>query len=192
MKWTSFIIMPILGLSLILIFLSLFAAGCGEEEESVQKPADMNATTQMGTGAIMVPPVKGYTEGKEISFIHTEASDAGITQMLTGMMGSPVLTVPSLAKAPAEMLANVYVFTNGIKGEGPLGFQPDVFDNPPGTNGYSPLRALIKVTWKDEKSSRLLKSAAAVKEAESKGEVKLEPAGVVINMPLLTWPGGQR
>lgn len=192
MKWTSFIIMPILGLSLILIFLSLFAAGCGEEEESVQKPADMNATTQMGTGAIMVPPVKGYTEGKEISFIHTEASDAGITQMLTGMMGSPVLTVPSLAKAPAEMLANVYVFTNGIKGEGPLGFQPDVFDNPPGTDGYSPLRALIQVTWKDEKSARILKSATEVKDAESKGEITIERASVVINMPLLTWPGGQR
>jgi hypothetical protein len=195
MKWTSFIIMPILGLSLILIFLSLFAAGCGEEEESVQKPADMNATTQMGTvgtGAIMVPPVKGYTEEQEIRFIHTEASDPMIAQMLTGMMGSPVLTVASLAKAPAEMLANVYVFTNGIKGEGPLGFQPDVFDNPPPTAGYRPLRALIKVTWKDEKASRLLKSAAAVKEAESKGEVKLEPAGVVINMPMLTWPGGRR
>ncbi len=37
------------------------------------------------------------------------------------MMGSPVLVVPSLAKAPEEMLARVYVFTNGLTGDGPLG-----------------------------------------------------------------------
>lgn len=203
MKWTSFIIMPILGLSLILIFLSLFAAGCGEEEKNVQQPAPadmtstskvsgMNGATQMGAGAVMVPPVNGYAEGKEILFIHTEASDPTVAQMLTGMMSSLVLIVPSLAQAPESMLANVYVFTNGIKGEGPLGFQADVFDNPPGTDGYRPLRALVKVTWKDEKSARILKSAAEVKEAQSKGEITTERPGVVINMPMLTWPSGRR
>ena len=63
-----------------------------------------------------------------------------------------MLVVPSLAKASDDMLANVYVFKNGVKGMGPLGFQPDVFDNPPGTEGYRPLRRLILLTWKDEKS----------------------------------------
>src|SRR5918996_2581434 len=83
-----------------------------------------------------VPPVKGYTEGKEISFIHTEASDPKVAKLLTDMMRSRVLVVPSLASAPDAMLANVYVFKNGLKGGGPFGFQPDVFDNPPSTAGY--------------------------------------------------------
>ena len=39
---------------------------------------------------------------------------------------------------PADALAQVYVFENGVAGKGPLGFQPDVFDNPPGTAGYTP------------------------------------------------------
>jgi len=139
-----------------------------------------------------IPPVRGYMEGKEIRFIHTEASDAKVAELLTNMMGSPVLVVPSLAQAPKATLSNVYVFTNGIRGEGPFRFQPDVFDNPPGTAGYSPLRALNLVTWNKEKSVRELKAAADLKAAVDRGEVTIERPGVVVNMPMLTWPGGRR
>ncbi len=139
-----------------------------------------------------VPPVKGYAEGKQIHFIHTEASEAKVAELLTSMMGSPVLVVPSLAQAPEAMRTNVYVFTNGVSGDGPFKFQPDVFDDPPGTVGYSPLRALNLVTWKNEESARELKSAVEVKAAVMKGEVTIEQPGVVVNMPLLTWPGGRR
>jgi hypothetical protein len=139
-----------------------------------------------------VPPVRGFAEGEEILFLHTEASDPQIAQMLTDMMGSPVLVVPSLADAPESMLATVYVFTNGVEGEGPLGFQPDVFDNPPETDGYTPLRALNRVTWTDEGNARILRSATEVQEAEAAGEVSIDQPGVVVNMPFLTWPGGQR
>jgi len=55
-----------------------------------------------------IPPVKGYIEGKEIRFIHTEASDPKVAGLLTKMMGSPVLVVPSLAQAPESTLATVY------------------------------------------------------------------------------------
>jgi hypothetical protein len=140
----------------------------------------------------VVPPVKGYAEGEEILFLHTEASSPDIAETLTEMMGSPVLVVPSLAEAPESMLANVYVFTNGLEGTGPLGFQPDVFDNPPMTEGYSPLRTVTLVTWQDEASARELTSATEVLEAEEQGEVTIEQPGVVVNMPFLTWPGGQR
>ncbi len=139
-----------------------------------------------------IPPIRGYMEGKEIRFIHTEASDAKVAELLTDMMGSPVLVVPSLAQAPNATLSNVYVFTNGISGEGPFKFQPDVFDNPPGTTGYSPLRALNLVTWKEEQLARKLKSAAEVEGAMEKGEVTIKQPGVVVNMPMLTWPGGRR
>jgi hypothetical protein len=139
-----------------------------------------------------IPPVKGYTEGTEIKFIHTEASDAKVAELLTEMMRSPVLVVPSLAQAPKEMLADVYVFKNGVRGEGPFDYQPDVFDNPPGMDGYRPLRSINLVTWKNENAARELKSAAEVKEAASRGDVIIEEPGVVVNMPLLTWPGGRR
>lgn len=140
-----------------------------------------------------VPPVKAFSEGKQIFFIHTEASDAGVATLLTDMMGSPVLLVPSLARTPEFMLATIYAFQNGVKmGEGPFGFQPDVFDNPPGQEGYSPLRSLKLVTWKKEAAARVLKSAREVLAALRAGEIEIETPGVVVNMPMLTWPGGQR
>lgn len=146
----------------------------------------------MGAGGPTPPPVAGYAEGEEIRFIHTEASDPKIAKLLSDMMRSPVLTVPSLALAPAAARAAVYVFANGVRGGGPLGFQPDVFDRPPGDPGYSPLRAVNIVRWKDAGTPRLLKSAAEVKAAEAAGEAAIERPGVVVNMPLVTWPGGRR
>lgn len=139
-----------------------------------------------------VPPVRGYMEGEKVRFIHTETSDPQVANLLTRMMNSPVLVVASLAQAPESMLANVYVFKNGIRGSGPFKFQPDVFDRSPGTAGYSPLRALNLVTWKEEGAARLLTSATEVREAEARGEVTIARPGVVVNMPLLTWPGGRR
>ena len=139
-----------------------------------------------------LPAGKAWADGKEIYFIHTEASDPGVAEKLTNMMKSPVILVPSLANVPDESLANVYVFTNGIAGSGPFGFQADVFDNPPGTDGYTPLRRLNAVTWIDETKARELTSAADVLAAETAGELIIEQPGVVINMPFVVWDGGQR
>lgn len=139
-----------------------------------------------------VPNVKAYLDGREILFQHTEVSDPKVAELLTDMMKSPVLVVPTLAQAPASMLANVYVFTNGVRGGGPFKFQPDVFDNPPGTDGYRPLRAIHLVKWKTEGAARVLTSADEVKGAEKAGEIVIERPGVVANMPLVTWPGGRR
>ncbi len=139
-----------------------------------------------------VPNVKAYLDGREVLFQHTEVSDPKVAAVLTEMMKSPVLVVPALVQAPATMLANVYVFTNGVRGGGPFKFQPDVFDSPPGSEGYRPLRAIHLVTWKNERAARVLKSADEVKAAERAGEIVSERPGVVANMPLVTWPGGGR
>lgn len=161
----------------------------------VQPAPTQRAGMAAPAGAPAVPPVTGYSEGKSVLFIHTETSDPKIAKLLTDMMGSPVLHVPALAKTPSGMFTWVYVYMNGLKPDGPkgpIGFQPDVFDNPPGHAGYRPLRRVLLVTWKDEKAARLQKSAAEVKEALKKGEVAVEDSGIVVNMPFLTWPGGRR
>jgi hypothetical protein len=148
--------------------------------------------SQQGPASAILPAGKAYADGKEIFFVHTEASDAGIAETLTNMMKSPVLTVPSLALTPEEALADVYVFTNGVTGSGPLGFQADVFDNPPGSPGYSPLRRLNLVTWQDENAASELKAAADVLAAQQSGALSIEQPGVVINMPFVVWDGGKR
>ncbi len=160
----------------LVVLLSLALASC----QSNQPP----------TAAL--PAGKAYSEGKEIYFIHTEVSAPEVADKLTKMMNSPVLLVPALAEVPDSALANVYVFENGLKGKGPLGFQPDVFDNPPGTPGYSPLRRMNIVAWADPAKSRELKTAADVLAAEKAGELTIAQPGVVINMPFVVWDGGKR
>lgn len=145
--------------------------------------------------APVIPPVRGYAAGQEILFIHPEASDPAIADTLTAMMDSPVLVVPELARVPEEALAEVYVFTNGVEpgaARGPLGFQPDVFDCAPGTACYSPLRRVNLVTWTDAGSAEVLASAGAVDAAVETGELTVERPGVVVNMPFLEWPEGER
>ncbi len=161
----------------------------------------------LGTGAVnaqmssmsgeqpTMPAVQGYADGEQVLFLHTASSDPKIAELLTNMMGSPVLTVPALAEVPEGALGQVFVFSNGLKTDGargPLGFQPDVFDNPPGSDGYSPLRTIVLVTWSNEASARLLKSAKDVEQALKVGEIAIEKPGVVVNMPMLSWPGGRR
>jgi hypothetical protein len=150
------------------------------------------APQQSGPAKAELPAGKAYAEGNEIFFVHTEASDNGVAETLTNMMQSPVMFVPSLSSVPEESLANVYVFTNGVEGKGPFGFQSDVFDNPPGTDGYTPLRRLNVITWADGSTARELKSVAEVLEAEANGELAIEQPGVVINMPFVVWDGGKR
>lgn len=146
----------------------------------------------MTAGSNLTPPVKGFYNGHRILFIHTEASDAGVADMLTKMMGPKVLVVPSLARIPATLLAAVYVFRNGIHGEGPFGFQPDVFDSAPGDPTYTPLREVTFVEWQLTATPRLLSSSEDIKRVHAAGQVVIRTPGIVVNMPILTWPGGTR
>ncbi|MGH2695015.1 MAG: DUF7482 domain-containing protein [Actinomycetota bacterium] len=167
----------------------------------LNRDTEMGTTAGMGNdqmaaaGAVAFPPVHGFDDGEDILFIHTEASDPQVAGMLTDMMGSPVEVVPELAEIPESALANVYVFTNGVRphdARGPFGFQADVFDSAPGDEDYSPLRAVSLVTWVDEADARVLRSAAEVGAAVAEGEARIETPGIVVNMPFLRWPGGRR
>lgn len=188
--------------SLVVAMGVLSACAPAAEVAAPTQPAATEAptpTTDMATDMGMemgeapsVPAGLAYAEGEEIRFIHTETSDAEIAGLLTDMMSSPVLHVPSLAEIPESATAIAYVFANGPEGMGPFGFQVDVFDNPPGSAGYSPLRRLHIVTWADPAQAVVLTSAAAVLEAEKNGLVTVEAKPIVVNMPFLTWPGGGR
>lgn len=138
----------------------------------------------MQTAAL--PTNKAYADGKEIYFIHLEASDENAAQELTDMMDSPVFYVPSLAKIPKEALANVYSFQNGVEK------QAGVFDNPPGTAGYTPLRLVNIVEWADGVKARELRSVADILSARDNGDLAIKQTNIVVNMPFVVWDGGMR
>ncbi len=157
-----------------------------------QIPTAMAVMSGQSGAGDLAPLIKGYHKGLEVTFIHTEASDSQVADMLTRMMGPKVVLVPGLSQSPDAALANVYVFTNGIAGSGPFGSQPDVFDTVPGDENYSPLRRVNLVTWRPGKPPREVRSVEEIKAAETAGEVQITPSGAVVNMPILDWPGGHR
>ena len=163
----------------------------GPSEPAAGGMGDMTATGE----APVPPPVTGYYQGEEILFIHTEASDPEVADMLATMMESPVLVVPQLAQVPDAALAEVYVFSNGIQPEGPagpFGYQPDILDSVPGEPAYSPLRRVNLANWQPDATPRLLQSTDELVAAQKAGEVTITQTGVVVNMPMLAWPGGHR
>ena len=159
-------------------------------------PTDDSAMTGIGempATEVRLPPVAGFYAGEHVFFAHPEASDPQVAGMLTDMMGgSPVFTVPQLTDVPPNARDIVYVFTSGVTGHGPFGFQADVFPSAPGDAGYSPLRTVVLVTWVNEDQARELRSADEVTAAADAGELDLEDTAVVVNMPFLTWPDGER
>lgn len=187
-----------LGLIIILLVFSLSVLALQAQEatpEATPAESGMDMGMEMDTGYSvddLAPLAMAYYEGEAVYFIHPEASDVGVAEILTKMMGPDVLTVPGLANIPEELLGNVYVFTNGMEGMGPLGFQPDVFDSVPGDDAYTPLRTITLVTWDEAAEPRELTSVAEIEAAITSGEITVEQPGVVVNMPILVWPDGQR
>jgi len=181
------------------IMLAAFIAG-GCTFTEAEPPASAGATAQptmvpmtgMGTTADFAPLVTGFHEGGEVLFIHTEASDDSVAEMLTTMMGPQVVVVPELAQAPASLLANVYVFANGVSGDGPFGFQPDLFDSVPGEPSYSPLREIHRVEWSATATPEVLRSIDELEMAETRRDLTVTATGIVVNMPILAWPEAHR
>jgi hypothetical protein len=80
---------------------------------------------------------------------------------------------------PGNKLAPVWVFTNGADG------QRSIVDSVPGDKQYSALHKVNTVTWKSDATSRVLRSAAAVKNAQANGDLTIRGTSRVINAALL-------
>jgi hypothetical protein len=80
---------------------------------------------------------------------------------------------------PGNKLAPIWVLANGAEG------QRSIFDTVPGDKRYSALRKVNTVTWGAAATPRVLRSAAAVRAAQARGEVTIRAASRVLNVPLL-------
>ena len=139
---------------------------------------------------VTIPLTRGYVNGFEVFYISTEASDKGLADHLTNFTHSRVSFAPALKNAPPQSLANIYVFRNGIKGSGPLGFQPNVADSQPGDPGYSPLWRINNVEWKQGVSPKELKSETDILSAQKNGELTISSSDAIVNCPFVYWHGG--
>ncbi|MDA7958216.1 MAG: hypothetical protein MPI95_03885 [Nitrosopumilus sp.] len=136
-----------------------------------------------------VIPLSEGVNGGRILYVITGADGPGLASDVSRATGYNVTVSAALARAPAGSVQDLYVFTNGIRGAGLYGFQPDVPSASPGETGYSPLARMVEAAWKNGQKESLLGSAADVREAAERGRITLEERGI-INAPHVSWPGG--
>jgi len=92
-------------------------------------------------------------DGRTIYYIVTDATPSGPA----GMMG--VVSAPSSASLIANSAAvDLYQFKNGLKGTGPLGFQPGIAASAPGDANYSPMWRIFMIGWDNPNEAQLLET----------------------------------
>ena len=169
-------------------------SACATVEKTTEKP-EQAAEEEFYE---KIPVIDAYYKGEKIWFIHTDVTSPEMAERLTAMVDYTTLYVPKHSEAvDTAKIAKLYVFTNGIDqsdakpwGGGPFNYQIDIFDSIPGESEYTSIRNPNLVTWDEGATPRILKSEEELLEAEANGELIIKKTPVVVNVPVVRWPGG--
>jgi hypothetical protein len=156
---------------------------------STSLPTMLKLTTP--NAPVVIPLVKGLYDKKDILLITTEVSDKAMKDQIGNFTGSPVNYAANLTQS--RDIGNLWIFKNGVKGPGFMGFQASVVDSIPGDPHYTPLWKVSIVEWKTTGGTTptILGSDDAIAQAASKGQITITPTKVVVNCPILQWGGNK-
>jgi hypothetical protein len=159
---------------------------------NITSAAEPGSVLKLSSASVLmeIPLMKGYENGNEIFFIGTDVSDESIASMMTNLTGFNVNFAPLLAQTPQDVQGQVYIFENGVEGEGPLGFQLPITNGKPGDEGYSPLQQVNLVRWTNQSAATELTSVDEIMEHESMGHITINQTGTITNHPVVQWNGG--
>lgn len=140
----------------------------------------------------IIPMHEGLYDGNPIFYIITDSSQQGYAEMLTTKQGWKVEIAPSIKKIPENILQKIFIFKNGVRGDGINKYQKEIFTSTPSQKlQYNSLNSVIEVTWKKGQNATVLESSEEVINAEKGGRVEFNEIGVVINTPQIMWPDDQ-
>jgi hypothetical protein len=122
-------------------------------------------------------------DGSTIYYIATDASVKKVADAL-GVTFANKTGAALLSGASSDL----YVFTNGIKGTGPMGFQASIASTNVGDTTYSPIWRIQATTWKDPSHVEFLISVTQITSAAQAGKLDTKIAGVVVNCPIVNVP----
>ena len=156
-----------------------------EKEESSLKLSKTNIP-------VVIPMHKGIFNSNSTFYIITDSSDKDLAELITEKQNWKVELAPPLANTPELALQKIFVFTNGITGDGIYGYQSDIFSSTPAQESeYSPLSSVVEVTWKKGQNKIIFESADEILEAKEGGRIEFKETDIVINTPQIIWPEGQ-
>jgi hypothetical protein len=176
------------------------APATSPSNQSAAAASSANITAAEGPGSVLklsqanvlldIPLMKGYENGHKIFFIATDTSDNKTATQITNQTGFKVNFAPLLTKSPETARGQAYVFTNGIPGQGPFGFQLPVVNAKPGDEGYSPLLQLNVVKWNQGITAKEIKSVQDIIAAQQNGSLTVTKTDTIVNHPAIKWEGG--
>ena len=168
--------------------------------QSAAASSSANITAAEGPGSVLklsqanvaldIPLMKGYENGNEVYFIATDASDNQTATQIANETGFKVNFAPIIAKTPEAARGQAYIFTNGIPGQGPFGFQLPVLNAKPGDQGYSPLLQLNMVEWNQGVAAKEIKSVQDIMASQQNGSLTVTKTDTIVNHPAIKWEGG--
>ncbi|MCI0710459.1 MAG: hypothetical protein L0154_09890 [Chloroflexi bacterium] len=130
-------------------------------------------------GSVTFQMHRALYNGEAAYYIRTDASDQAFAD------ANKLVFVPLLnaALAAAGATSHLYTFENGVEEQFP------VISSIPSDEAYSPAWQVHRVTFSGTAS--LLDSESAIRDAEAAGDVSVEALPLVLNHPLVKWPGGE-
>ena len=130
-------------------------------------------------------------DGDKVLYIITDSSDKEYATTLTETQDWIVQHAQGLSNLNTNPDQKLFIFKNGIRGDGIYGFQDEVISFIPHDKEYTALSQVIEVSWKIGQKPVLLESDIQVIEAEEAGRIEFNHLNVTVNSPQIKWPEGQ-
>jgi hypothetical protein len=118
-------------------------------------------------------------DGSTIYYIATDASQKGPADALGVVYANKTQTTIQTSSS-----ADLYQFSNGITGSGPLGYQSGLAGTKPGDQYYSPMWRIQVVTWNDPSMATVLENIHDLTSKSSMTTTNL--AGFIVNCPFIS------
>ena len=103
------------------------------------------------------------------------------------MMG--VVDAPTAANLITNSAAvDLFQFMDGIKGSGPLGFQPGIAAAVPGDENYSPMWRIFMISWNEPENALVLETRSDIDKFQSDGLISVNLARPMNSVHIVNCP----
>jgi hypothetical protein len=160
------------------------------QSTTVQPTQNYTIKLSKSTIPVTIPLHEGIVNGKTVYYIITDSSNSLVANTISDKQNWKVQISPVLAHVPSTSFGNMFIFTNGITGNGTYGYQDDVLSFTPSYKQYSPLSKVVEASWNIGREPFTLNSTQAILDANMTGKIKLTVTDTILNTPQIIWDGG--
>lgn len=140
---------------------------------------------------VTIPMHSGIYNNSTTYYIITDTNDQNFSQKISEKQNWIVNTSLPLSNLKDSPIGTIYLFTNGLQGNGIYGSQEEIFSKTPQSPTYSPLNKVVEVTWKKGQNPETLHSENEVMKAKEGGRIELKDTDVILDSPQIVWSSGQ-